>query len=78
MEFEAAENECVQFRRKASGFQQAVVAPVVDTFRTFVVCPPPEVRAVFQKIQSLAAAWSVPWDRERELIRSQTPFSPSC
>ena len=30
--------------------------PVVDTFRTFAVCPPPAIRAAFQRIQALAAA----------------------
>jgi len=30
--------------------------PIVDTFRTFVACPPTEVRAAFQRIQFLAAA----------------------
>jgi len=30
--------------------------PIVDAFRTFVVCPPLVVREVFQQIQALAAA----------------------
>lgn len=30
--------------------------PIVDAFRTFVVCPPPVIRAVFQRARELAAA----------------------
>ena len=30
--------------------------PIVDTFRTFAVCPPPEVRAALQGIRQLAIA----------------------
>ena len=30
--------------------------PIVDAFRTFAVCPPPAVRAVFQRARELAAA----------------------
>jgi hypothetical protein len=30
--------------------------PIVDAFRTLVVSPPPEMRAVFQQIQALLAA----------------------
>lgn len=30
--------------------------PSVDAFRTFVVCPPPEVRVAFGQIRYLAAA----------------------
>ncbi len=33
--------------------------PIVDAFRTFVTCPPPVIRAVFQQIQTLTAPWSV-------------------
>jgi Arc/MetJ-type ribon-helix-helix transcriptional regulator len=31
-------------------------APTVDAFRTFAICPPPNVIAMLQQIQSLAAA----------------------
>jgi hypothetical protein len=30
--------------------------PIVDAFRTFAACPPPEVREILQHFKSLAAA----------------------
>ena len=33
--------------------------PIVDAFRTLVVCPPPEIRAVFQQIKTHAAGWAL-------------------
>src|ERR1017187_8767325 len=34
--------------------------PIVDAFRTFVACPPPSMRAVFQSLVLVMVPWGQP------------------
>lgn len=50
------ENTCNEINRMAANSRIDDWSPIVDTFRTFAVCPPVEVRLVFHQIQALSAA----------------------
>jgi len=41
----------------AEDLQQRSWLPIVDAFRTFAVCPPAEVRAIFQSLMLVVVPW---------------------
>lgn len=47
---------CNEIKKIEKRQRIAIWLPIVGTFRTFAVCPPPVVRLAFEQIRALAAA----------------------